>query len=70
MSYHECDINHEGSSAGSMEAAGIVECFMSFEDDRKLRYINYIGDGDSKSYSDAVAHDPYHGKRVRKLECV
>ena len=52
------------------EAAGIVECFMSSEDDRKLWYINYIGDGDSKSYSDVVAHDPYHGKGVRKLECV
>ena len=26
LSYHECDINHEVSS-GSMEAAGIVECF-------------------------------------------
>ena len=69
LSHHECDINHEGSS-GSMEAAGIVECFISSEDDRKLRYVNYIGDGDSKFYSDVVAHDPYHGKEVKKLECV
>ena len=69
LSYHECDINHEGSS-GSMEATGIVECFMSSEDDRKLWYINYIGDGDSKSYSDVVEHDPYHGKEVKKLECI
>ena len=29
-----------------------------------------MGDGDSKSYSDVVAHDPYHGKEVKKLECV
>ena len=36
LSHHECDINHEGSSE-SMEAAGMVECFMSFEDDKKLR---------------------------------
>ena len=44
---------------------------MSSEDDRKLRYINYIGGGDSKSYSDVVAHDDlYHGKEVKKLECV
>ena len=35
FSHHECDINHEGSSS-SMEAAGIVECFMYSEDDRKL----------------------------------
>ena len=53
-----------------METAGIVEYFMSSEDDRKLRYINYIGDRDSKSYSDVVAHDPYHGKEVKNLECV
>ena len=69
MSHHECDINHEGSLS-SMETAGIVEYFMSSEDDRKLRYINYIGDRDSKSYSDVVAHDPYHGKEVMNLECV
>ena len=66
MSHHECDINHEGSLS-SMETAGIVEYFMSSEDDRKLRYINYIGDRDSKSYSDVVAHDPYHGKEVKKV---
>ena len=41
---------------------------MSSEDDRKFRYINYIGDGDSKSYSDVVAHDPYHGREVKKLD--
>ena len=69
MSHHECDTNHEGFS-GSMEAAGIVECFMSSEDDKKLQYINYIGDGDSKSYSDVAAHDPYHGKEVKKFEYV
>ena len=69
LSHHECDTNDEGS-LGSMETAGILECFMSSEDDRKLRYINYIGDGDSKSYSDVVAHDPYHGKEVKNLECI
>ena len=42
---------------------------MSSEIDRKLRYINYIGDGDSNFYSDVVTHDPYHGKEVKKLEC-
>ena len=75
---HDCDINHEGLS-GAMEATGLVECFMSSVQDQKLRYINYIGDGDSKSYSDIVAKDPYNGKCVGhiqmenyngKLECV
>ena len=66
---HDCDVNHEGSS-GAMEATGLVECFMSSVQDQKLRYINYIGDGDSKPYSDIVPKDPYNGKEVKKLECV
>ena len=53
-----------------MEAAGLVECFMSSVQDRKLCYINYIADGDSKSYSGIVAEDPYNGKEFKKLECV
>ena len=65
---HDCDINHEEGSSGAMEAAGLVECFMSSVQDRKLRYINYIDDGDSKSFSDIVAKDPYNGKEVKKLE--
>ena len=42
---HDCSINHEGSS-GSMESSEIVECFMTSERTRKLRYTHYIGDGD------------------------
>ena len=43
ISTHEpnCDINHQGS-LGSMEAAGLIECFQVSEKDRKLRYIKYI----------------------------
>ena len=47
MATHECSINHVGS-AGSMEASGFKECFMTFVETNKLRYTNYIGDGDSK----------------------
>ena len=42
---HNCPINHTGS-AGSMEAAGVVRCFEKSVEMRKLRYENYIGDGD------------------------
>ena len=31
---------------------------------------NFIGDGDSKSYLEIVANDPYSGVTVQKLECV
>ena len=66
---HDCSINHEGSS-GSMESSGIVECFMTSERKRKLRYTHYIGDGDSKTHSEIVKNDPYNELTVEKLECV
>ena len=66
---HKCLINHTGS-AGSMEAAGLVDCFMSSAETRKLRYTHYVGDGDSKAYLDIVKNDPYPGTVVEKLECV
>ena len=52
-----------------MEAAGLVDCFMSSAETRKLRYTHYIGDGDSKAYLDIVNY-PYPGTVVEKLECV
>lgn len=69
ISSHNCDINHEGSS-GSMEVSGLVECFLESVANRQLRYTKYIGDGDTKSYSEVVKSDPYPGTVVEKLECV
>ena len=63
-----CDINHHGS-AGSMEADELIECFQVTEKDRKLRYINYLGDGDSKLFLKISKPDIYPQKQVRKLEC-
>ena len=42
ISEHECPINHTGS-AGSMEAKGVVECFQSSVENRKLRYTKLMG---------------------------
>ena len=64
-----CPINHE-VSAGSLEAAGVVDCFMNSIENRKLRYTHYIGDGDSKAYNEVVKNGPYPGIVVEKLECV
>ena len=71
MSTHndDCDINHVGS-AGAMESAGIVECFGLSMEKYKLRYTEYLGDGDTKSYHDVVKSDPYNGREVKKLECI
>ena len=47
--YHKCPLNHIGSS-GIMESNGILECFELSVEKRQLRYLTYIGDGDTKSY--------------------
>ena len=69
MATHECSINHVGS-AGSMEASGLKECFMTSVETNKLRYTNDSGDGDSKPYNDIFQADPYEGIGVNKLECI
>ena len=51
---HKCPLNHTKSSGGGggglMEADGVLECFLSSVIKRQLRYLTYIGDGDTKSY--------------------
>ena len=66
---HKCSINHEGS-AGSIESAGAIEIFQRSINNRKLRYNNYIGDGDFSSFNKVVQNKPY-GKTfiINKLEC-
>ena len=53
-----------------MEADGLIECFQVSEKDRKLRCINYLGDGDSKLFLEKSKLDIYPQKQVKKLECV
>ena len=53
-----------------MEAAVLVDCFKSSIQNLGLRYTNFIGDGDSKSYLEIVANDSYSGVTVQKLGCV
>ena len=52
-----------------MESNGILECFDSSIEKRQLRYLTYIGDGDTKSHQNVVA-DPYPGYSMKKAECV
>ena len=66
-----CPKNHDGS-AGSMEPAAMMTIFKRSVKTRGLRYTGYLGDGDSKSYSQIRDADPpiYTGsKSVKKLEC-
>ena len=67
---HSCSINHK-SSAGAMEAAGAIEIFGRSIEKNKLRYTNYLGDGDSASYLKVEKTKPYgEDFKISKLECV
>jgi len=65
----ECSANHTGS-AGSMEVNAIVEMFRRSEENYGVRYTNYIGDGDSKTYKGIIDNAPYKETIVNKKECV
>lgn len=67
---HTCSKNFEGSSGG-MEVKGAVSIFQRSEATRGVRYVNYLGDGDSKSFNQVCKEEPY-GKdvEIKKLECV
>ena len=67
---HSCSINHN-SSAGAMESAGALEIFRRSASKNKLRYINYLGDGDTASFAKVQEAEPYGPNvRINKLECM
>ena len=66
---HECPINHAGSSS-SMESEGAVQMFMRSVEKYNVRYINYIGDGDSSAFAKVIESNPYPDLTVNKLECI
>ena len=61
----ECSANHNGS-AGKMEVDSIVEMFKRSETLYDVRYGNYVGDGDSKTYKGIVDSNPYQNLIVKK----
>ena len=65
---HDCPINHAGSS-GSMETEGAVRIFSRSLEINHLRYVNYIGDGDSSAYKTVTEKKPYGDFTIGKLEC-
>ncbi|XP_076673205.1 uncharacterized protein LOC143371648 [Andrena cerasifolii] len=66
----ECSINHHGS-AGKMEVISMVEMFSRSEEKFGVKYLNYIGDGDAKTFKAIVDMQPYGDDfDVKKSECV
>lgn len=65
-----CTINHKGS-AGKMEVDAIVEMFCRSVEKHGVKYVKYIGDGDTKTFKGILDIDPYDGDPlVQKKECV
>ena len=65
-----CTLNHTGSS-GIMEVDSIVEMFLRSIVKFGVKYLNYIGDGDSKTFASIVKMIPYgEDCPVTKNECV
>ncbi|GAB0089480.1 hypothetical protein DMENIID0001_040250 [Sergentomyia squamirostris] len=60
-----CEANHEGS-AGKMEVDSATEMFARSVDKNEVIYLNYVGDGDAKTYKSIVEENP----EVKKKECV
>lgn len=66
----ECCINHDGSS-GKMEVDSVKEMFARSEEEFGVRYGNYIGDGDSKTFNGILDLNPYGDDFiVVKNECI
>lgn len=66
----DCTRNHEGS-AGKMEVDSVLEMFQRSEEQFGVKYSNYVGDGDSKTFKALLDAEPY-GKDliVTKSECI
>ncbi|XP_018338797.1 PREDICTED: uncharacterized protein LOC108746486 [Trachymyrmex septentrionalis] len=65
-----CAVNHSGSS-GKMEVDAVVEMFLRSEQLHRVRYSNYIGDGDAKTFKAILDIEPYgHEFKIKKNECI
>ena len=63
---HICSINHHGS-APKMEQEGVERIFSRSINKNKIRYTEYHGEGDTKSFS--AVENVYGEKLVIKREC-
>lgn len=70
VSSGKCKANHAGPS-GNMEVTAIIDMFERSEEKYGVKYSNYVGDGDSKTYTGVVNAKPY-GENfiINKKECI
>lgn len=66
----QCVKNHSGSAA-MMEVNGMLKIFRRSEEKYKAQYLNYIGDGDTKTFLELKKSHVYGAdKELKKVECV
>ncbi|XP_057337726.1 uncharacterized protein LOC130675860 [Microplitis mediator] len=66
----DCKANHDGPS-GNMEVNAIIQMFKRSAEYYGVMFKNYIGDGDSKTYSGVVNSKPYgEDFTINKKECI
>lgn len=66
---HDCQINHVGS-AGAMEVQGAMNIFKRSVSNRQTRYKYFLGDGDSKTFSEVAKAEVYGNEfPIEKQEC-
>ena len=66
---HKCHVNFFGSS-GKMDPAGCLAIFQRSVEKHSLKYLEFLGDGDSKSHNTLESAKVYGQDKVAKLECV
>ncbi|CAH0551117.1 unnamed protein product [Brassicogethes aeneus] len=65
-----CKANHSGP-AGNIEVSAVIEMFERSVENLGVKFRNYIGDGDSKTYSGVVNAKPYgEDFLINKKECI
>lgn len=69
LRHHNCQKNYDGSSGG-MEVQGVLNIFVRSEATRSVRYVNYLGDGDTKAYDRVTEQKVYGDVTISKLECI
>lgn len=65
---HQCFKNWSGSSSG-MEADILMDGFTKSVEMYGLKYVRFIGDGDSNVYKKVLDSRPYDNITIEKIEC-
>jgi hypothetical protein len=64
---HQCSKNFKGPPT-AMESKGITSAFLNSEK-QGIRYVEYVGDGDSSVFPNILKCRPYRNTKIKRLQC-